>query len=261
MIAHTLRLFLAVAQHASFAAAAREHELDPSAVSRAVAALEKELGIRLLQRSTRRVTLTEAGVAYLNRVEPVVQELEAAAEEASALSSAPRGVLRLTASVAFGNRCLVPLLPRLRSTFPELALELLLTDANLDLGAERIDLAVRLAPSVSADVIGVKLFDTRYRVCASPSWLRANASFRDPDQLWGSRAYCSAFRSSAPAGSSATDKVSSGRCPCAAISSQRACSHCANARCSGSARLSSPIGSSIRISPQAGSSTCFPGIA
>jgi DNA-binding transcriptional LysR family regulator len=157
--------------------------LDPSSVSRTIAALEESLGVRLLQRSTRRMALTEAGEAYLRRVEAVIQELDAASEEAQALTSGPRGVLRLTASVAFGNRCLVPLLPRFRAEFPELALELVLSDDNLDLVSERIDLALRLGPSVTADVVGVKLFDTHYKVCAAPSFLEVAPRLRKPSDL------------------------------------------------------------------------------
>ena len=179
----SLRLFVDVARHANFAAVAREHSLDPSSVSRAIAALEENLGVRLFQRSTRRMALTEAGEAYLRRVEPVIQELDAASDEAQALTSGPRGVLRMTTSVALGNRCLVPLLPKFRAEFPELTLELVLSDDNLNLVAERIDLALRLGPSVIADVIGVKLFDTRYKVCAAPAFLESSRRLRKPDDL------------------------------------------------------------------------------
>lgn len=179
----SLRLFVDVARHASFAAAAREHSLDPSSVSRSIAALEEALGVRLLQRSTRRMALTEAGEAYLRRVEAVIQELDTALEEALVLTTGPRGLLRMTASVAFGNRCLVPLLPRFRAEFLELALELILSDENLDLVSERIDLALRLGPSVAADVVAVKLFDTRYKVCAAPSFLATAPHLRRPGDI------------------------------------------------------------------------------
>jgi DNA-binding transcriptional LysR family regulator len=178
-----LKLFVDVARHASFAAAAREHGLDPSSVSRSIAALEEDLGVRLLQRSTRRMALTEVGEAYLNRIEAVLQELDAASEEAQALTSDPRGVLRLTASVAFGNRRLVPLLPNFQAEFPGLTLELVLSDATLDLVSERIDLAIRLAPSIAADVVAVKLFDTRYKVCAAPSFLKTAPRLDKPSDL------------------------------------------------------------------------------
>ncbi|SDR39467.1 transcriptional regulator, LysR family [Rhizobiales bacterium GAS191] len=164
-----LRFFVEVAQRGSFAAVARDHGLDPSSVSRAVAILEGELGVRLFQRTTRKMTLTEAGALYLARVRALVEDLDRARDEVRSSRSDPVGMLRLTASVAFGQTCIVPLLGALRAAFPRLELELHLTDRNLDLVADRIDLAIRLAPSLRPDVTGVKLFETRYRVCASPA--------------------------------------------------------------------------------------------
>lgn len=183
MDVESLRLFVEVARRGSFAAVARDRDADPSSVSRAVAALEVELGLRLFQRSTRRLALTEAGALYLARVEAVADEVERAREEALAVSTGPVGRLRLTASVAFGQRCLVPLVPEFRASFPALGVELLLTDANLDLVAERVDLAVRLGPPIEAEVVGTKLSDTRYRVCAAPAYLARAGSLRVPDDL------------------------------------------------------------------------------
>ncbi|BAC91699.1 LysR family transcriptional regulator [Gloeobacter violaceus] len=183
METEALRLFVEVTRRGSFAAVARDRRIDPSLVSRAVASLEHDLGVRLLQRTTRRLALTEAGERYLGRIEPLVDELDRAREAVLVLSTGPIGTLRLTASVAFGQRCLVPLLPQLRSSFPQLRLELLLTDAKLDLVGERIDLAIRLGPAVPGDGVRVKWFDTHYRVCASPAYLQRAHSLRDPAEL------------------------------------------------------------------------------
>lgn len=169
-----LNLVVAVARAGSFAAVARSRELDPSSVSRAVAAVEQRLGLRLFQRTTRRLSLTEAGEAYLTRVQPLLEELDQARDAAQATRHGPLGTLRVTASVTFGQRCLVPLLPEFRRVFPQLGLELLLTDANLDLVAERVDLAIRLGPAPTGDLIGRKLFDTHYRVCAGASYMRGD---------------------------------------------------------------------------------------
>jgi DNA-binding transcriptional LysR family regulator len=117
------------------------------------------------------MTLTEAGAKYLARVEPLLEELDQARDEALATSAKPIGTIRMTASVAFGQKCIAPLLPKLRTAFPALGVDLLLSDTNLDLVSEGIDLAVRLGPSQDSALIGVKLFDTRYRVCASPAYL------------------------------------------------------------------------------------------
>jgi DNA-binding transcriptional LysR family regulator len=167
----TLRIFVRVARRGSFAVVARDCDTDPSSISRAVAALEDELQVRLLQRSTRRMTLTEAGAKYLARLEPLLEELDRAKDDAFATSAQPIGTIRLTASVAFGQKCIAPLLPKLRRTFPDLGIDLVLNDANLDLVSEGIDLAVRLGPSRDSALIGTKLVDTRYRVCVSPSYL------------------------------------------------------------------------------------------
>src|SRR6478735_1918423 len=178
-----LRVFLDVVQRGGFAAVARDSNVDPSSISRAIATLESELGTRLFQRTTRKLTLTEAGESFLARIGPLHEELERACDEVAAIDSEPRGTLRLTASVAFGQICLVPLLPAFRQAFPRLRLELLLSDTNLDLIADRIDLAIRLAPSYRGDVIGSKLFTTRYRIAASPAHLAREGALRTPREL------------------------------------------------------------------------------
>ena len=179
----SLRLFCEVARLGSFAAAARQGDVDPSSVSRTIALLEQELGVRLFQRTTRRLSLTEAGDLYLRRVEAIVDELDRARDEAQAVSIEPSGTLRLTTSVAFGQICIVPLIAVFRARFPDLKLELVMTDANLDLVANRVDLAVRLGPSLDGDLVATKLMDTRYRVCAAPSYLRQAPALRTPDDL------------------------------------------------------------------------------
>jgi DNA-binding transcriptional LysR family regulator len=166
-----LRIFVRVARRGSFAVVARECGTDPSSISRTIAALEDELQVRLLQRSTRRMTLTEAGAKYLARLEPLLEELDQAKDDALTASVKPIGTIRVTASFAFGQKRIVPLLPKLRVAFPDLGIDLVLTDANLDLVSEGVDLAVRLGPSRDSALIGAKLTDTRYRVCASPAYL------------------------------------------------------------------------------------------
>ena len=137
----------------------------------------------LFQRSTRQLSLTEAGALYLARVEAAIDELDEAREAAMAMQSGPRGTLRLTASVAFGETCLSPLVPAFRDAHPELRLELIFTDQNVDLVAEQVDLAIRLAPMIDGDLVCAKLFDTRYRVCASPDYLDKMPPLRTPDDL------------------------------------------------------------------------------
>lgn len=163
-----LSLFAAVADAGSFAAVARARQIDPSQVSRAIAGLETQLGARLFERSTRSMAMTEAGARYLERIRPLLEELDAAAAELRDTRQKPQGQVRLSASVAFGQEMLVPMLGGLRRLFPDLALDLVLDDANLDLVAERIDLAIRLAPAPKGDLISRRLRSTRYHVVAVP---------------------------------------------------------------------------------------------
>jgi DNA-binding transcriptional LysR family regulator len=178
-----LQLFVAVAQRGHFTTVAKERSLDPSAVSRAIASLEHELGVRLFQRTTRTIKMTEAGHRYLSRVEPLLEDLEQARGDAVQNSASPSGLLRLTASVAFGQSVLTPLLPEFRTRFPALGLEGIFTDSNLDLVAERIDLAVRLAPSLEGQWVVTKLMDTRYRVVASPGYVKRAGRPKNPAAL------------------------------------------------------------------------------
>ncbi|MBA4165212.1 MAG: LysR family transcriptional regulator [Ralstonia sp.] len=169
-----LKTFIAVARQKSFSAVARLQGVEPSSVSRLIGALEHELGERLFQRTTRRLTLTEAGTAYLARIEPLLAQIEEATEEVRALGRGPVGTIRLSTSVALGLDLIVPLLGRFKAEFPALKVELVMSDDFLDLVGEGVDLAIRLAPSVEANVIASKLFDTRYHVVAAPAWLAAH---------------------------------------------------------------------------------------
>jgi DNA-binding transcriptional LysR family regulator len=178
-----LKLFLDVAHRGSFAAAAKQRDLDPSSVSRAIAALEERLGVRLFQRTTRTLTLTEAGALYRARIEPLLEEMGNAAEAARSTQAGLSGTLRLTASVALGAMRITPLLPEFRAAHPDLAIECLFNDANLDLVAERVDLAIRLGPGITGDLIASRLAATRYRVVASPDWAARHPQVRVPHDL------------------------------------------------------------------------------
>ncbi len=180
-----LKTLLTVARLGSFAAAARALDQDPSAISRVVATAEARLGVRLFERSTRRLAVTGVGRGYLDRIAPLVEELDLAAEEARSARRAPTGKLRITASVAWGQECLVPLLPEFRSRYPEIELELIFTDSYLDLLAEGIDLAIRLAPAPQGDLVSTHLRCTRYLVCASPDYLARAGHLPSPAALNG----------------------------------------------------------------------------
>lgn len=178
-----LRVFVDVAYRGNFAAVARERNIDPSSVSRTIAELEADLGMRLFQRTTRKLTLTEAGERYLAGIEPVLDELKRAQEEASATVHSPRGTLRLSASATFGLRCIVPLLAEFREGYPELRLEGQFTDDNVDLVAERVDLAIRLSPQIEGNYVATRLMRTCYRVVANPDYLARSPALVIPSDL------------------------------------------------------------------------------
>jgi len=178
-----LRMIAFVARHGSFAAAARVLNLDPSSVSRIVANAEASLGLRIFQRTTRTLRITEEGEIYLRRVVPLIEELDHAREEAGLARATPSGTLRVTASVAFAHECIVPHLGAFHDLYPGISLELLPTDAMLDILGNGIDLAIRLAPAPEGDLVSTRLVRTRYRVCAAPGYLSKHGPFVSPHDL------------------------------------------------------------------------------
>lgn len=178
-----LQTFVDVVKQGSFAAVARERNIDPSSVSRAIAGLEEELGIRLLQRTTRQLAPTEAGMAYFQRIDPLIEEMQQAIDVAADMSGQPKGTLRITASVSFGLKCIVPLLPEFGVLYPDLTVDLYLTDTNVDLFTERIDLAIRLGLLTDSTLIAQQLMQTRYSVCASPQYLKQWGHPKSPGDI------------------------------------------------------------------------------
>ena len=178
-----LRTFVEVVRLGSFASAARQLETDPSVVTRSIAALEKDLGIRLLERTTRRLALTEAGASYHDSVCTLLKDLQRACDEARDLAGQPEGVVRVTTSTTYGNTVIVPMLPALCEAYPGLQIDLLLTDAVVDLVAQRVDVALRLRQVVDSSLVGTRLARIRYHVCASPAYLKKHGAPRTPADL------------------------------------------------------------------------------
>lgn len=178
-----LRTFVEVVRQGGFAAAARALDREPSKVTRAISALEAELGVRLLRRSTRQLALTEGGETYLAQVMPLLSELDQAAEQLRSGSAQLQGVVRITASVAFGQTVLMPLLPSLHRQHPALELDLLFSDAVVDLLAHRVDIALRLGPAVDSSLIGQRLRSVRFQVVASPAYLQQHGHPAHPAAL------------------------------------------------------------------------------
>ncbi len=178
-----LQTFAEVARRGSFAAVAREDGVDPSSVSRRIAAMEQALGFILFERTTRRLSLTEPGRIYLDRINDIMDALTEAADTARDQVSEPSGLLRITTSVAFGERWLTPRLVGFRALYPAIQLEMILTDAQIDIAAEGIDLALRLGPEVQGTFVAAKLFDVKYRAVASRNYLERNGHPQAPEDL------------------------------------------------------------------------------
>ncbi len=175
--------FRAVADSGSFSAAARQLGRSKAVVSRLVAELESHLGARLLNRTTRRVSLTELGRGYHARCVQLLadlDELEGLARDAQAV---PRGRLRLAGPHAFGEGFLVPALHAFGTQYPAIEIDLTLTDRFVDLVEDRYDLAIRIAELPDSTLVARRLADMRLVVCASPDYLARHGSPRQPADL------------------------------------------------------------------------------
>lgn len=175
-----IQLFVEVMQYRSFAEVARNRNIDPSSVSRAIANLEKNLGFRLFQRTTRQLAPTEAGNAYFIQVEGLVGAFVQAGEQALDLLNQPIGTLRVSACTSFGEKILAPLLPEISSKYPKLSLDLLLMDNQVDIVEQRIDLAIRFGSKPKDEFVCTQLMPRRFTVCASPNYSRINEVTDDP---------------------------------------------------------------------------------
>jgi DNA-binding transcriptional LysR family regulator len=178
-----LHIFLRVAQLGSIAAAARAEALDASTVSRQIMSLEAQLGTRLFQRTTRKLTLTEAGEIFKSRVGPVLDDLDAARSAAVAGVEQPSGTLRVTASHAFGEAVLAPLLADFCGSFPAIDVDLILTDDIVDLVERQVDLGFRNGPRPTGDLVISKLLATERRLVASADYLAKSPQIRHPYDL------------------------------------------------------------------------------
>jgi len=176
---HAMRIFEAVAERGSFAAAARALNLSPPAVTRAVAGLEAHLGARLLIRTTRSVRVTEAGAAYLADCRRILAEVEEAEAAAGGRHRAPRGVLSLTAPTQFGRLHVAPLLAAFLEAHPDITVHLQLVDRVVSLVDEGIDVALRIGELRTTSLIAVTLGHVRRVVVGAPAYLeRAGAPDR-----------------------------------------------------------------------------------
>lgn len=181
-LAH-LDAFVRVAETLSFTQAGRLLELDGSVVARRIASLEKRLGVRLLERTTRRMTLTEAGDAYLRRMLPAIEELVVAEAETREHGHRPTGLLRVAAPATFGRRWIGPLLPIFIAAQPDIALDVRFADRYVDLVAERFDCAIRLGALAESGLVARRVRGYVRGLYASPRYLERHGIPRRPDDL------------------------------------------------------------------------------
>lgn len=178
-----LAIFVDVINKGSFAAVARDRDLVPSTISRAISSLEDELGIRLFNRTTRRIKPTEAGKVYFQQVEAIVEELERAKNVTIDIGNNPTGELRLTASMSFGNLNIVPLLPEFMTAYPRLNVYLNLSDSVIDLVDEGIDIAIRFGKIQDTGLVATRLVNLDYLVVASPHYLQQHGTPQQPTEI------------------------------------------------------------------------------
>ena len=179
----TMSVFVSVAEEGGFAPAARRLSLSPPSVTRAVAELEGRLGARLFTRTTRAVRLTEAGARYLADCRRILAEVEEADRHAAGLHGAPRGLVRLSASVLFGRLLVAPLLSELLDRHPGLAVSAVFVDRVVQLMEEGIDIAVRIAELPDSALSAVRVGSVRRVLCASPGYLEARGRPGAPAEL------------------------------------------------------------------------------
>jgi len=182
---NSIRAFTKVVQHSSFAAAARDLRLSRSAVSKHVIELEQELGGQLLSRTTRSVTATENGQAYYERCLAILSDLEEADLSATRLQAEVRGLLRINAPMSFGTLHLARAVADFMEKYPDLRIQLLLSDQQVDPVQEGFDVTLRIADLPSSSMIARRIAPARRAICASPSYLARHGTPKHPDDLRG----------------------------------------------------------------------------
>ena len=179
----SLIAFARVVEVGSFARAADRLAISVSAVSRQVSDLESHLGVRLLNRTTRRLSMTESGQAFYERCVQLLADLEEAEEAVSASAVVPRGTLRITASISFGAGYLAPAIAEFRERHPQVRFDIELSDRAVDLVDERIDLAIRIGDIGSQALIGRRIGIAQMVCCAAPAYLAKHGVPRTPADL------------------------------------------------------------------------------
>lgn len=179
----SMSTFVRIAELGSFSAAARQMNVARSVVTRQIAALEAHLGCKLIARSTRSLTLSSAGCAYLEKCREILNLVEAADSIVAQEHAAPRGLLRVSVPLSFGLRHLAPLLTDFSVTYPEVTVELDFTDRRVKLIEEGLDMAIRITAQLDPLDVARRIGFSRQVIIASPDYLRRHGEPTDPAQL------------------------------------------------------------------------------
>ena len=193
-----MRVFAQVVEAKSFSAAAGKLGMSKSLASRHVSALERSLAVKLLNRSTRKLSLTDAGAMFYEHCARIVQEAELAGERLSRTQSEPAGVVRVTAAQAFAVRHVLPALPEFQRKYPKIRVKLSCSNRALDLGDEGFDVGIRVSFDPARDLVARKLAPNRSVLCASPAYLKRRGTPRRIEDL--ARHDCVLFPPLAPNG-------------------------------------------------------------
>src|ERR687891_1986705 len=178
-----ITVFSRIVGAGSLSAAARDLGMSPALVSRRLASLEGRLGVRLVNRTTRSLHLTDEGAAYYETCTRILAEIEEADAAASAGRAEPRGVLRVALPASFGNQHVAPLVPRFVERYPDVQIALSLSDRTVNVVEEGFDLAIRIADLADSSLAARKLAPNRRVVCASPAYLARHGTPRTPEDL------------------------------------------------------------------------------
>lgn len=178
-----MQVFVQIVESGSLTAAADALNVSVPSVVRSLAALERAVGVRLLNRTTRRSSLSDEGREYYERCRHVLSEVEAADATLSARRVEPKGRLRLTAPVMYGRMHLAPVVTEFAAKYPAVEVELLLLDRIVDLVEEGIDAAIRIARLPESSLVAIRIGETRRVLCAAPTYLRSAGTPHTPDDL------------------------------------------------------------------------------
>jgi DNA-binding transcriptional LysR family regulator len=178
-----MRIFVSVVQNGSLSSAGRQLGLSPASVSRHISALEESLGGRLLNRTSRKLTLTEAGRLYFEKVEPILREVAEANDSVAQLQSQPRGMLRVHSRMLVGHLHVVPALPRFLAKNPEVRVDLMMSNRVIDLVELNIDIDIRIGKLVDSSLVAKRLAISERYLCASAGYLDRHPAIDAPADL------------------------------------------------------------------------------